>query len=67
MVAVGHDVCDGDEICVSVCPVNVFEMIDSPHPTSAKKPDPVRENDCIQCMACEIECPVQAIKIIPPT
>ena len=67
-VAVDHDVCDGDEVCVNVCPVNVFEMIDSPeHPTSAKKSDPVRENDCIDCMACEVQCPVQAIKISTST
>jgi NAD-dependent dihydropyrimidine dehydrogenase PreA subunit len=26
MVAVDHDICDADEICVSVCPVNVFEI-----------------------------------------
>ena len=68
MVAVDHDTCNSDEICVSVCPVNVFEMIDSPgHPTSAKKSDPVRENDCILCMACEVQCPVQAIKITAPS
>jgi len=68
LVAVDHDVCDADEICVSVCPVNVFEMIDSSaHPTSEKKSDPIREKDCIQCMACEIQCPVKAIKITPPS
>jgi len=63
-VAVDHDVCNGDEICVSVCPVSVFEMIDSPgHPTSEKKSDPVNEPACIFCRACEIQCPTQAIKI----
>ncbi|MEM2910540.1 MAG: ferredoxin family protein [Nitrososphaerota archaeon] len=30
------------------------------------KSDPVREKDCIFCMACEAACPVQAIKITPP-
>ncbi|MEM0481735.1 MAG: 4Fe-4S binding protein [Nitrososphaerota archaeon] len=30
------------------------------------KSDPVRESDCIFCMACESACPVQAIKITPP-
>ena len=66
-VAVDQDVCDGDEICVSVCPTTVFEIIDSPgHPTSVKKSDPAREKGCIQCMACEVQCPVQAIKITAP-
>jgi len=65
-VAVDHDVCDGDAICVQVCPVNVFEMIESPgHPGSDKKSDPVRESDCIFCMACELSCPPKAIKITP--
>jgi NAD-dependent dihydropyrimidine dehydrogenase PreA subunit len=63
-VAVDHDLCDGDATCAQVCPVNVFEMIDSPgHPTSNKKSDPVRESDCIYCMACETQCPPKAIKI----
>jgi NAD-dependent dihydropyrimidine dehydrogenase PreA subunit len=30
------------------------------------KTDMVREQDCIFCMACEVVCPVQAIKITPP-
>jgi len=48
-----------------VCPVNVFDWSDAPgHPTSGKKSDPVREKDCIQCLACETQCPVQAIKIL---
>ena len=65
-VAVDHEVCTGDSICVGVCPVNVFEMIDSPnHPASSSKADPVREADCINCMACETQCPSQAIKITP--
>ena len=65
-VAVDHDICNGDSVCVSVCPVSVFEMIDTPgHPASDKKSDPVREPDCINCMACETQCPTQAIKITP--
>lgn len=30
------------------------------------KSDPVREPDCIFCMACETSCPTQAIKITQP-
>ena len=63
-VAVDHDSCEGDGICISVCPVNVFDWVDSPgHPTSNKKSDPVNEPDCIFCRACESGCPVRAIKI----
>ena len=64
-VAVDWDVCTADGICVQVCPVNVFDMTDVPpgHPTSNQKSDPAREPDCITCMACEVSCPVTAIKI----
>ena len=36
------------------------------HPTSERKSFPAREDECIQCLACETQCPVQAIKITPP-
>ncbi len=29
------------------------------------KSDPIRENDCIDCMACETACPTKCIKISP--
>jgi len=29
------------------------------------KSEPIRESDCIFCMACETSCPTQAIKITP--
>jgi len=75
-VAVDFDVCIADGICISVCPVNVFEWFATPDcetPNAsgqailaAKKADPARENDCIFCRACEIQCPVTAIKITEP-
>jgi intein/homing endonuclease len=71
--------CIADGICISVCPVNVFDKMDIPAEQekidkqlpndSGKtlldrwKADPTRERDCIFCRACEIQCPVQAIKI----
>lgn len=75
-VAVDFDICIADGICISVCPVNVFEWLETPDcetPNAsgqailaAKKADPARENDCIFCRACEIQCPVTAIKITEP-
>ena len=63
-VAVDHDLCDGEATCVAVCPVNVFEMIKAHgHPVSEDKADPVKESECIDCMACEIQCPTKAIKV----
>jgi NAD-dependent dihydropyrimidine dehydrogenase PreA subunit len=66
-VAVDWDVCTGDGVCRDVCPVTVDDWAESPgHPTSEKKSDPVRQADCIQCLACEMQCPTAAIKITPP-
>lgn len=63
-VAVDFDLCIADGACIPVCPVEVFEWFDTlGHPASEKKADPVRESDCIDCMACEAVCPVTAIKI----
>lgn len=66
-VAVDWELCSGEGTCLDVCPVNVFDWAESKgHPASEKKSDPAREADCIQCMACEVQCPTQAIKITPP-
>ena len=67
---------------VTVCPVNVFDRMELPGeqekmekgvsndsgkaPLANWKADPAREQDCIFCRACEIQCPVQAIKITEP-
>ncbi len=63
-VAVDWDVCTGDGVCLSVCPVSLYDWGETPD--GQKKSDPVRQPDCIQCLACETQCPTQAIKITPP-
>lgn len=68
-VAVDWECCIADGICMDVCPVSVFEWplegeLRDKYRTD--KSDPVREQDCIFCLACEVQCPVQAIKITQP-
>ena len=66
-VAVDWDICEGHGICLEVCPVQLYEWRNTPgHPKSDKKTFPARQEECIQCLACETQCPVQAIKIILP-
>ena len=66
-VAVDWDICTGDGACIDVCPMSLYDWVETPgHPTSEKKSDPAREIDCIQCLACEMQCPTSAIKITPP-
>jgi NAD-dependent dihydropyrimidine dehydrogenase PreA subunit len=66
-VAVDWDVCTGDGVCIEICPVSLYDWGEAiGHPLSEKKSDPAREVDCIQCLACELQCPTQAIKITAP-
>lgn len=64
-VAVDWDICEGCGTCVEVCPVKLYDLMDTPgHPTSEKKAFPARESECIQCFQCEKRCPAQAIRVI---
>ena len=66
-VAVDFDSCNADGICISVCPVSVFEWTETRgHPLSNKKSDRVNESACILCLACETQCPTKAMKVTPP-
>lgn len=53
--------CNGDDICVDVCPVEVFELQDIAEHPDTQKSVTVREDDCILCMACVTSCPTEAI------
>jgi NAD-dependent dihydropyrimidine dehydrogenase PreA subunit len=55
--------CNGDEVCVEVCPVNVFELQNLSEYLDAPKSVPVRKEDCILCMACVTSCPTEAITV----
>jgi NAD-dependent dihydropyrimidine dehydrogenase PreA subunit len=55
--------CNGDGVCVTVCPVNVFELQNLKDYPDTQKSVPVREQDCIACMACVTSCPTQAIEV----
>ena len=63
-VAVDWDICTGCGICLEICPLQLYEWVEtSGHSTSKKKAFPAREPDCVQCYKCETKCPIQAIRI----
>ena len=44
-------------LCVKVCPLNVFEKRDNQPPVIA------RQSDCQTCYMCELYCPAQALYV----
>lgn len=62
-VKVDHSKCNGDSICVDVCPVAVFELQELSEYPGEKKSVVVDNDACIVCRACEVQCPTQAITV----
>jgi NAD-dependent dihydropyrimidine dehydrogenase PreA subunit len=50
--------------CLIVCPEEVF--VQWKDAAQAIKADPVDEAACLECLACELICPVDAIYITQP-
>ncbi|TBL79088.1 4Fe-4S dicluster domain-containing protein [Paenibacillus thalictri] len=46
-------------LCVSVCPTNVFDSTESGIPVIA------RQSDCQTCFMCELYCPADALYVAP--
>ncbi len=51
--------CTACNICVRVCPANVFDIVPDAVPVIA------RQDDCQTCFLCEIYCPVDALYVAP--
>ncbi|SNR58525.1 4Fe-4S dicluster domain-containing protein [Desulfurobacterium atlanticum] len=51
------EICTGCEICVDVCPADVFEM------SEIGKAVVINPDSCTGCLLCEENCPTDAIEI----
>ncbi|SDT85826.1 NAD-dependent dihydropyrimidine dehydrogenase, PreA subunit [Verrucomicrobium sp. GAS474] len=56
---VSQDRCISCDICVSVCPTDVFEAVPDGPPVVARK------EDCQTCFLCEAHCPADALYVAP--
>lgn len=55
---VNKEACNGDGICVDVCPENVLEIVEGKAETVE-----IRAGDCIRCGQCVAVCPTEAIRM----
>jgi NAD-dependent dihydropyrimidine dehydrogenase PreA subunit len=56
---VSKERCINCDICVRVCPTNVFDSVPDAPPVIA------RQEDCQTCFMCELYCPVDALFVAP--
>lgn len=57
---VSAEACIGCNICVKVCPTNVFDR-------TGHEPVIARQEDCQTCFICEAYCPADALYVSPYT
>jgi 2-oxoglutarate ferredoxin oxidoreductase subunit delta len=53
---IDYEKCKNKGVCLEICPVGVFAKEEGK--TVVKKPE-----ECINCKACEVQCPEKAIKV----
>jgi len=51
--------CVNCDVCVKVCPTNVFDVVPDAPPVIA------RQEDCQTCFMCELYCPTDALFVSP--
>ncbi|OAS15702.1 4Fe-4S dicluster domain-containing protein [Paenibacillus oryzisoli] len=56
---VSESKCVECNLCVSVCPTNVFDRVENGIPVIA------RQSDCQTCFMCELYCPADALYVAP--
>lgn len=54
------DMCNGCKMCVYSCFVDVLRW-----DAKEEKPVAAYPQDCVWCLSCEANCPVQCIEVVP--
>lgn len=57
-IALDRERCVGCEMCVNVCPHQVFQVVNN-------KAQFIDREGCMECGACATNCPVEAIQVDP--
>ncbi len=59
-IKIDQDACSGCKMCINACFVDVIRWDEK-----QQKPIAAYPEDCVWCLACEANCPVQGIEVIP--
>ena len=62
-VVIISELCKGCEICVKICPKNVFEAKRAVNKYGYLIPEAIRVEECIKCKLCEMNCPDFAVEV----
>ena len=63
MVYIDTNLCKSCQICISVCPKNVFALSGQVNKKGYNYVQEVNQEDCIACKSCERSCPDLAIYV----
>ena len=58
-IEINFEKCTGCGTCIETCPVDVYKIDES-----KGKIKIIAINECIDCKACEVQCPEECIEII---
>ena len=59
--ALEESLCNGCGVCYSICPQDVFRMVERTGKVAIQYPA-----DCVACWSCELFCPSKCIKVSEP-
>jgi 2-oxoglutarate ferredoxin oxidoreductase subunit delta len=63
-IEIDIDHCKGCQLCVEVCPQEVFELSTERNAKGYLLPSALRMEDCTGCLQCEMTCPDLAITVV---
>lgn len=66
-IILDKDFCKGCQLCVAVCPKNVWELSQTRNQKGYLVPFAPRVDDCSGCLQCEMTCPDLAITVLQHT
>jgi len=62
-IIIDENYCKGCDICIEVCPKDVYKKSETLNKKGIYPPNPVNPKECTNCQLCILQCPDQAITV----